>query len=316
METKMTISVCMGTYNGEKYIEKQLSSILCQTRVPDQVILCDDGSKDGTLEIIREFISKNHLEDRWKLFADDTHKGYPGIFYYAMSLCTGDIVFLSDQDDIWQEKKLERMAEIFEKRAEVRAVCCKFGLIDSEDEAIHTIMTPARSNGSGGLRRVTAQDVFYKCEWPGMVLAYQNQWYRKHLQTSGMIPHDFLICARAAEEGGFFQLDEELAFHRRHEDNAGGEEHRLGKLLNKQRKLKEIEDYLRILDAFATERVLRTEEGRKALAEKHTSMQGRYEALKSGKKWRVLQNARRNKGQVRAATLICDLLIVGKSNRQ
>lgn len=308
----MTISVCMGTYNGEKYIERQLDSILRQTRVPDQVILCDDGSRDGTVNVIRTFIAQNGLEGSWSLFEAEKHLGYPGIFYRAMSLCTEDIVFFSDQDDIWQEKKLQRMTEIFENEPDAKAVCCKFGLIGPKDETIHTLMAPSHSHESGTLRKVTVRNVFYKCEWPGMVLAYRNLWYRRRLQTSGVIPHDFLICARAAEEESFFQLDQELALHRRHENNAGGEEHRLGRLLNKQRKLKEIEDYLRILDAFSAEEVLQTEEGRRALEEKRSSMRGRYLALKSGKKWEVLQNARRNKGQVRMKTLICDLLIAGK----
>lgn len=67
----MTISVCMGTYNGENYIEQQLKSLLNQTREPDEVIICDDNSDDKTAEIIRRFIDVNHLQDSWKLYCNN-----------------------------------------------------------------------------------------------------------------------------------------------------------------------------------------------------------------------------------------------------
>lgn len=307
----MTISVCIGTYNGEKYIEEQLSSILHQTCPPDEVIICDDKSTDNTVEIIQKFIEKNLLQDKWKLYCNESNKGYPYNFYYAMNLCSGDVVFLGDQDDVWAKEKLERMLQGMEGHPGAKAVCCKFGLIDAKGEQIHTIMQPAKSKGSGIWKRVTVEDVFYKCEWPGMVVAYRNEWYRSRKGERRLTtPHDFFVCAAAAEEEGFWQLDEELAWHRRHESNAGGEEHRLKKLLNKERKLREIEEYLRILEAFEGEGALKTKRGRKALSEKRISMEGRYEALKSGKIGRVLKNARENWGNVRLATLVCDLMIV------
>lgn len=327
----MKISVCMGIYNGEKYIEEQLSSLLHQTRRPDEVILCDDGSRDRTVEKIEHFIEENNLQDNWKLYLNEQNKGYPGNFYYAMSLCTGDVVFLADQDDIWHPAKIEKMIKVLEERSDAKCVCCKFGLIDGEGHDIHSIMAPAQTNGTGELRNVSIADVFYKCEWPGMVMAYRNAWYRtwaaptqnpaaqismeqthaEQIQTQELtIPHDFLVCARAAEEGGFLQMDEELAYHRRHDSNTGGEEHRLKKLLSKPRKMKEIEAYLHILDAFSHEKVLQTQEGIEALQRKVCSMHGRYDALCSRKIRKVLRNAWKQRKEVRPATVICDLLIV------
>ena len=307
----MTTSVCMGIYNGEKYIEEQLYSILHQTKAPDEVILCDDGSTDATVSFVQEFIRENRLQEKWHLYCNEQNKGYPGNFYYAMSLCTQEVVFLADQDDIWAETKLERMCAVLEQHPKAKAVCCKFGLIDAEGENIQTIMSPTHSSGTGELRQVTIEDVFYKCEWPGMVVAYRNEWYQAwDVQAEHSIPHDFLICARAAEEEGFLQMDEELAFHRRHDNNAGGEEHHLRKLLNKQRKLKEIQDYLQILDAFEKEKVLLTAKGNTALQQKHRSMRGRFEALQSGKITKVLANAKEQRKNVRLATVLCDVLIV------
>lgn len=313
----MTVSVCMGIYNGENYIEEQLLSILKQTRVPDEVILCDDNSTDRTVELVEQFLKERHLQESWKLYRNEENKGYPGNFYYAMSLCTGDIVFLADQDDIWQEEKIDKMVKVFEQCSEAKAVCCKFGLVDAEGKDIHSLMSPTHTNGTGQLRKVTIADVFYKCEWPGMVIAYRNAWYRDTRYRDSekgwnvfCIPHDFFISAGAAEENGFLQLDEELAYHRRHDNNAGGEEHRFHKLLNKQRKLKEIEDYLAILNGFTEDKVLQTEEGEAALQRKLSSMQGRYDALRSGKISKVIKNAWQQRKEVRLATVLCDVVIV------
>ncbi len=324
---RMTTSVCMATYNGERYIEEQLYSILHQTNTPDEVIICDDCSSDNTIEKIQKFIADNQLEDSWHIYQNQQNKGYPANFYYACSLCTKEVVFLADQDDIWDQNKLEKMCKVLAENPKALAVCCKFGLIDIGGENIRTIMNPTKNRGTGKLKDITVKDVFYKCEWPGMVVAYRNVWFQGWNQerTGGVctqgevtgkkcyisrIPHDFLICARAAEENGFIQLDEELAYHRRHDNNAGGEEHRVGKLLNKQRKLKEIENYLHILEAYTEEKVLQTKEAEIVLQRKLQSMQDRYKALQSGKVGKVLKNAWKHRAEVRLATLICDVVIV------
>lgn len=306
----MRISVCMGIYNGEKYIVQQLESIRRQTRVPDEVILCDDGSVDGTQECVREYLESHRELLGWKLICNAENKGYPGNFYYVMEQCTGDIVFLADQDDVWEPEKIARMSGVMEQQEEVKVLACTFGLIDGQDETIYTIMSQEDRKRNGSIHAVPIRQVFYKCEWPGMVLAYRNDWYQGKRRAGYQIPHDLLLCAWAAEEQGFFQLEEVLAYHRRHENNTGGEEHRIRKLLNKQRKLNEIENYNRILDEFAMEKVLQSELGKNALEEKRDSMQGRYEALHSGKILKVIKNAWRYRNEVRLATVLCDVGIV------
>lgn len=312
----MTISVCMGTYNGEKYIEEQLESILNQELQAEEVVICDDNSTDKTVEIVKNFINKHDIEGNWKLFCNDKNKGYPGNFYYAMSMCTMEVVFLADQDDIWDKRKLKRMHDVFDKDREISAVSCKFGLIDADGRQIHAAMRPSHSKETKRLRKVSIDDVFYKCEWPGMVLAYRNEWYCRwagNLQEVNLnIPHDLLICARAAEEQGFIQMDEELAYHRRHDSNTGREEHSIRKLLNKSRKLNEIETYMQILESFEKERIMQTTAGGEALMKKKQSMEGRYAALRSGSIVKVICNARKHRKCVRAVTVLCDVLIAKK----
>ena len=311
----MRISVCMGIYNGTEYIREQLESIRMQTRQPDEVILCDDGSTDATYEMVADYLRDHPELNGWTLTKNETNLGYPGNFYHVMECCTGDVVFLADQDDIWDKNKIARMSETMETQPDVKVLACTYGLIDDEAKEIHSVMSPTEGKKGGAFHEVSVQQVFYKCEWPGMVLAYRNTWYQGKKQKKTNIPHDFLICALAAEEGVFWQLEEILAYHRRHDHNTGGEEHRIRRLLNKERKLKEIENYRVILDDFAEQQVMRTKEGQEALRQKQDSMQGRYEALCSGSRVKVLKNAKKHRKEVRTATLVCDLLIV-KQDRE
>lgn len=306
----MTVSVCMGTYNGETYIEQQLNTILRQTKAPEEVILCDDGSTDSTVSIIEQFIRKNGLNGKWKLYRNKINKGYPSNFYYACSLCNEEIVFLADQDDIWKNDKIEKMCRVMEENPRAKSICCKFNLMDEKEQEIHSIMAPTHAHETGEVRNVSIEEVFYKCQWPGMVMAYRRDWYESWTKGNYQIPHDFLIAARAAEEGGFFQIDETLAYHRRHDHNTGGEEHHIRKLLNKDRKLKEIQDYLQILQQFLKEEVLTTETAKLLLNRKTTVMQQREATLQSGRISAVIKNAWKNRKYVRLATAVCDVMIV------
>lgn len=311
----MTTAVCMAIYNGEKFIEEQLYSILEQTKKPDEVILVDDGSEDLTVQIVKQFISRHQLNDNWKLYENKENKGYPANFYYAMSLCTKQVVFLADQDDIWDKHKIAYMCDSLLKHPEAQAICCKFGLIDADGRAIKTVMQPTRSRDTATCKRIDIKQVFYKCEWPGMVVAYRNMWYNNKLrdikvETSQInVPHDFLVCAWAAEGNGFLQLDIELAYHRRHDSNTGGEEHKVAKLLNRERKLSEIAKYNGILQEFKNNHLLSEVKALETLEEKLKVMNARYKALEEKAFWDVICNALKYRGWNRMATMIGDLLI-------
>lgn len=96
------ISVCIATYNGENYIKEQLSSILSQLDVNDEVIISDDNSTDNTVNII-----KSITDYRIKLIYNNQERGYTKNFENAIKHSLGDIIFLSDQDDIWMSNKVE-----------------------------------------------------------------------------------------------------------------------------------------------------------------------------------------------------------------
>ena len=96
------ISVCIATYNGERYIAKQLDSILEQLRDDDEVVVSDDSSGDKTLEIIQSYQDK-----RIKLFPNQKFRSPIFNFENALKQATGSYIFLSDQDDLWGPGKVE-----------------------------------------------------------------------------------------------------------------------------------------------------------------------------------------------------------------
>ena len=104
------ISVCMATYNGEKYIREQLISILKQIGKNDEVIVSDDGSVDGTLKVI-----KSINDSRIKIHINTGQHGFTHNFENSLKYAKGDYIFLSDQDDIWQDNKVKIIMEYLEK---------------------------------------------------------------------------------------------------------------------------------------------------------------------------------------------------------
>lgn len=97
------ISIAMPTYNGEKYLREQLDSIYTQTIAPDEVIVVDDCSTDGTIAILEDFRQKYGL----KYYVNEKNLGYNKNFERAICLCSGDYIVLSDQDDVWFKDKIE-----------------------------------------------------------------------------------------------------------------------------------------------------------------------------------------------------------------
>jgi hypothetical protein len=107
----MKISVCLATYNGEKFIIRQLDSVLNQIGENDEVIVVDDCSKDRTTSLIKETYGQ-----RVQVIVNENNLGAMKSFEKALSLAKGDILFLCDQDDIWMDVKVKKVMDEFEKR--------------------------------------------------------------------------------------------------------------------------------------------------------------------------------------------------------
>lgn len=114
------ISVALCTYNGERYIREQLESILNQTMKVDEIVVCDDGSTDNTLPIIEGLAGTT--DTAIHIHRNETNLGPAKNFQKAINLCSGDIIFLSDQDDIWVPEKVSTIIKYFESNPTISVV--------------------------------------------------------------------------------------------------------------------------------------------------------------------------------------------------
>jgi glycosyltransferase involved in cell wall biosynthesis len=116
----MPISIAMCTYNGEKYLRTQLDSIARQSRLPDELVICDDNSSDSTVQVINAFATSVSFPVR--LCINDANIGSTRNFEQAIRLCAGEIIVLSDQDDVWHQGKLKLIAQVFHDSGETGAL--------------------------------------------------------------------------------------------------------------------------------------------------------------------------------------------------
>jgi len=131
---KIQLSVAMCTYNGATFLEEQLNSIATQTRLPDELIVCDDASTDETCQILEKFAQRAP-------FAVEIHRNRQSLqvtknFEKALHLCKGDILFLCDQDDLWRSDKVEKMVGVFEANPNAQVVYSDAELINERAELI------------------------------------------------------------------------------------------------------------------------------------------------------------------------------------
>ena len=144
----LRISVVVTTYNGKMHLEKQLLSLLQQERAPDEVLIFDDGSTDGTIELVQSFIRKNCLES-WQFYVNAKRKGWKQNFMEGQRKAAGDILFPCDQEDIWYPKKLAEMTAVMEQHPEIKLLACDYRVLYEPGALKATVYkkTPAETQG-------------------------------------------------------------------------------------------------------------------------------------------------------------------------
>jgi glycosyltransferase involved in cell wall biosynthesis len=132
--SSVNISVAMCTYNGEKFLGAQLKSISEQAMRPYEMVICDDGSTDSTLEIVKAFADEAPFPVRF--LRNEATLGSTKNFEKAICLCTGDAIALCDQDDIWHQDKLELMGQVLELNPDIGGVFSDASLIDENSKQL------------------------------------------------------------------------------------------------------------------------------------------------------------------------------------
>jgi glycosyltransferase involved in cell wall biosynthesis len=123
------VSIAMCTYNGEQFISEQLESMMNQTRLPDELIVCDDRSTDRTIEILNTF--KADAPFPVIIMINELQLGSTKNFEKAIQHCSGDIIFLADQDDVWDSSKIAIMESRFQD-PEVGMVFTNAAMVDQD----------------------------------------------------------------------------------------------------------------------------------------------------------------------------------------
>jgi len=128
-----TVSIAMCTYNGASFLEQQLDSLVNQSYTPNEIIICDDCSHDQSVAIAQAF-AQQHPNINIRVVQNPENLGYIRNFEKAISLCTQDIIFLCDQDDVWQPEKIEHIVAVFDSEPNVGLVLHDFCWIDENNQ--------------------------------------------------------------------------------------------------------------------------------------------------------------------------------------
>lgn len=208
------LSVCLATFNGENYIKAQIVSILNQLSIFDELIISDDHSTDNTVNIVREF-----KDNRIKLIFNNLDKGYTGNFENAINHSSGDIIFLSDQDDVWIDGKVTKMIEVL-GGCELAVSNAQF--VDKDLNILHQTLFKLRGEKKGFFNNI------YKFRYLGACMAFRREILLKLMpfpKNRILCPHDMWIALISEFYFKVETLAEPLILYRRHEKTVsnGGE---------------------------------------------------------------------------------------------
>lgn len=200
------ISVCIATYNGERYIRQQIESIVCQLNVDDEIIVSDDGSTDGTLDIVKGIGDK-----RIKIIEGPGRKSPILNFECALKASKGDFIFLSDQDDVWKHDKVE--------------ICMKwlktYHCVVSDAEVTDNRLKPLYPSlyDIMQVRQGRIYNTIWKNGYTGCCMAFRRNVLEASLPFPKNIPmHDIWIGNVAAYKYNVIFIPDRLIHFRRHEN--------------------------------------------------------------------------------------------------
>ncbi len=200
-------SVCIATYNGEKYIAEQLQSILVQLRPDDEVIVSDDGSTDNTVAIVCG------LNDPRIVVLHNNQHSLKTNFINALEHARGDVIFLSDQDDVWLPGKYERCIKELE---EADLVCTNSMMTDENLRVIDDDFFSLYHSGKGILKNICVS-TYYGC-----CMAFRRSLLKEALPmpSSQNVAHDVWLGLVAEMQGKVQFVKQPYLLYRRHTGTA------------------------------------------------------------------------------------------------
>ncbi len=191
---KDKISVVLCTYNGEKYITEQLQSIIHQTVPPDEIIICDDRSSDHTIALLDPFLNKDAGPVIQLFHNNNSQLRHVKNFEKGIRLATGDIIFLSDQDDVWDNRKIEVFLQEFEKNKDAGLLFSNADVVDADLNTLRYTLWDYVGFTVNEFDDLSTQQLLkHLMENPkvtGAALAFKTEFKDKLLPFSSYIGHD------------------------------------------------------------------------------------------------------------------------------
>ncbi len=220
---RQTISVALCTYNGARYLTEQLASIAAQTRLPDDVVICDDGSRDASVSIARAFAERSPFEVQ--VHVNPQNVGFVANFAGAISRCSGDLTALSDQDDVWRYDKLERLEQALDQAPGAAAAFSNATLIDGDSRPLPGSLWEAVGFDAGRQASFAAEplrELLRRNVVTGGALLLRSSYLPLLLPFPGSAPHDAWIALVLSIQSRLIALEAPLMSYRLHDSNQIG----------------------------------------------------------------------------------------------
>ncbi len=220
------VSVALCTYNGETYIATQIKSILEQSTPVDEIVVCDDGSTDKTIAILDEI--KQSSSTNIVIHRNTHNIGVCANFELAISLCKGDIIFLSDQDDIWNPDKVKTILSWFESNPDKSAVFTDASLIKDNEEPFSEKTLWECIGFNKKMRRYfdkgLSLETFFINKATGATMAIRKEIKFPFAQycNKDNVLHDYCIALKALDNDELGYISKPLIQYRLHGNQQAG----------------------------------------------------------------------------------------------
>ena len=208
------VSIAVATYNGERFLQQQIDSLVKQTYRPIEILISDDCSTDGTMGVLRKF--EVDYPDIVQIFQNKRNLGYISNFEKVLSHCKGDFIALCDQDDIWRLNKIELLLNNIDKYDLVHSDA---RLIDREGDIIADSYSKYASKVVDDYSFLT---ILNNNSVTGCTSLIRRELFDRATPFPSCIPHDHWLALLAADGNGIKYQKETLVDYRQHSGNAIG----------------------------------------------------------------------------------------------
>ncbi|MBT2500295.1 glycosyltransferase family 2 protein [Agromyces sp. ISL-38] len=226
----LRVSVALGTHNGARYLREQLESILGQARPVDEIVLSDDASSDGTVELAERVIADHRATDAATpsivVLRNQSALGVTANFEQALRAASGDVIALSDQDDVWHPDRVERALAAFAGHASVELVAAEARLVDDDGAPLGATLFETLGVDAPLRRRLESDAAFDELLKRNVLTGATMTVRRELVLRATPFPqswvHDEWLAVVAAVGGGLAVVDEPLIDYRQHDANQIG----------------------------------------------------------------------------------------------